>query len=46
MDPDGLIGGNGLSALASLRRYVTPRAAPVRERCDLCDVVLAPSTRT
>jgi hypothetical protein len=42
MDPDGLIGGNGLPALASLRRYVRPRAAPVRERCDLCDVVLAP----
>ena len=33
---------NALSALASLRRYVRPRAAPVRERCELCDAELAP----
>jgi Family of unknown function (DUF5947) len=32
----------GRSALASLRRYVRPRAAPARERCELCDAVLAP----
>src|SRR5262249_58091234 len=29
------------TALASLRRYVRPRAAPVRERCELCDAELA-----
>ena len=41
MNPDGLVGGNGLTALASLRRYVRPRAAAVRERCELCDAELA-----
>jgi hypothetical protein len=34
-------GGRGPSALASLRRYVRPRAVPVRERCGLCDAGLA-----
>ena len=32
---------HGLTALASLRRYVRPRAAAVRERCELCDAELA-----
>ncbi len=41
MNPDGFVGGNGLTALASLRRYVRPRAAAVRERCELCDAELA-----
>jgi hypothetical protein len=41
MNPDGLVGGNGLTALASLRRYVRPRVAPARERCELCDAELA-----
>jgi hypothetical protein len=41
MNPDER-GGNGLTALASLRRYVRPRAAPVRERCELCNAELAP----
>ena len=40
MNPDG--GGiRGPTALASLRRYVRPRAAIVRERCALCDAELA-----
>jgi hypothetical protein len=40
MDPD--VGGiRGPSALASLRRYLRPRAAVVRERCELCDAELA-----
>ena len=39
MSPD--VGGRGPNALASLRRYVRPRAAIVRERCDLCDAELA-----
>jgi hypothetical protein len=34
-------GGRGPNALASLRRYVRPRAVTVRERCALCDVELA-----
>ncbi len=33
-------GGQGLAALASLRRFVRPRAA-VQERCELCDAALA-----
>jgi hypothetical protein len=38
MEPD--VGdGSGLNALASLRRFVRPRA--VRERCELCGVELA-----
>jgi Family of unknown function (DUF5947) len=41
MNPDEP-GGNGLTALASLRRYIRPRAAPVRERCELCNAELAP----
>jgi hypothetical protein len=35
-------GDGGLTALASLRRYVRPRAAPARERCELCCAALAP----
>jgi hypothetical protein len=35
-------GDGGRTALASLRRYVRPRAAVVRERCELCDAELAP----
>jgi hypothetical protein len=35
-------GERGPTALASLRRYVRPRAAPVRERCEICDAELAP----
>ncbi len=35
-------GDRGPTALASLRRYVRPRAAPARERCELCDAELAP----
>jgi len=41
MNPDGGLVRNP-SALASLRRYVRPRAAPVRERCALCDAELPP----
>ena len=37
-DPSG--GDRGLTALASLRRFVRPRAA-ARERCELCDAELA-----
>jgi Family of unknown function (DUF5947) len=33
--------GPGPNVLASLRRFVRPRAAPERERCDLCDAELA-----
>jgi hypothetical protein len=36
-NPNG--GGPALTALASLRRFVRPRAA--RERCELCDAALA-----
>lgn len=36
------VGVRGPNALASLRRYVRPRAAAVRERCELCDAALAP----
>jgi hypothetical protein len=51
MNPDAQGGGLGPNALASLRRFVRPRA--VRERCELCDAELAadhphlvePSTR-
>lgn len=39
MNPDP---ARGPTALASLRRYVRPRAAAVRERCALCDTELAP----
>jgi Family of unknown function (DUF5947) len=39
MNPDDA-GRRG--ALASLRRYVRPRATPVRERCGLCDAELVP----
>jgi hypothetical protein len=41
MEPDAR-GVRGPTALASLRRYVRPRAAAVRERCELCDAALAP----
>jgi hypothetical protein len=41
MNPDDR-DGQGMTALASLRRYVRPRATPVRERCELCDAELAP----
>jgi Family of unknown function (DUF5947) len=41
MDSDGLGDGSGLTALASLRRFVRPRAVTVRERCELCDAELA-----
>ncbi|HWE39185.1 MAG TPA: DUF5947 family protein [Isosphaeraceae bacterium] len=41
MDPDP-IGGRGLTALASLRRFVRPRSEPETERCALCGVDLAP----
>ena len=51
MNLDAHDGNAGLTALASLRRFVRPRAA--RERCELCDAELAddhshlvePSTR-
>jgi Family of unknown function (DUF5947) len=35
-------GVSSRTALASLRRYVRPRAVTVRERCELCDAELAP----
>jgi hypothetical protein len=41
MDPDGH-GVRGPTALASLRRYVRPRAVAARERCELCNTELAP----
>jgi hypothetical protein len=40
MSPDSPGGGPRLPALASLRRFLRPRA--VRERCELCDAELAP----
>lgn len=39
MNPDGSLVRNP-TALASLRRYVRPRAAVARERCELCDAEL------
>jgi hypothetical protein len=39
LNPDERDGGRELTALASLRRFVRPRAA--RERCELCDAGLA-----
>lgn len=39
MNPEVPRGSPGLTALASLRRFVRPRA--VRERCGLCDAELA-----
>ena len=46
MNPDGLIGGNGLPALASLRRYVRPRAAPCASAATSAMRPWRPSTRT
>jgi hypothetical protein len=40
MRPASRGGGPGPTALASLRRFLRPRA--VRERCELCDAELAP----